>query len=136
PVDAAMLRARAHKERKDFAAARWLLEGALARAPSALGPWVVLSHVLIAEGRDWAGAERALRQVLTLEPRHAEAKHNLNVLVRQRGRPQEACARTRPFARDLWDVTALPVRPDLAGVPPPPRRRAPLWALPDVRLRG
>jgi tetratricopeptide (TPR) repeat protein len=90
PVDAAVLRARGHKERKDYAAARWLLEGALALAPKSVGPWVILSHVLLAEGRDWAGAERALRQVLALDPQHAEARHNLAVLLRQQGRPPEA----------------------------------------------
>ena len=42
--------------------------------------------VLLQEGRDWEGAERALRDVLELEPQHGETKHNLNVLLRRLGR--------------------------------------------------
>jgi hypothetical protein len=42
--------------------------------------------VLLQEGRDWEGAERALRDVLALDPGHAEARHNLDVLLHQQGR--------------------------------------------------
>jgi tetratricopeptide (TPR) repeat protein len=90
PVDAAVLRARGLKERKDYPAARWLLEGATALAPQATGPWVILSHVLLAEGKDWAAAERVLRKILSLDPNHGEAKHNLGILLRQLGKPAEA----------------------------------------------
>jgi hypothetical protein len=62
----------------------------VALAPQAVGAWVILTHVLLAESRDWPAAERSLRKVLELEPRHAEAKHNLSVLLRQQGRPAEA----------------------------------------------
>jgi hypothetical protein len=39
--------------------------------------------VLLQEGRDWNAAENALRDVLTLDPNHAEARQNLAVLMRQ-----------------------------------------------------
>jgi hypothetical protein len=38
------------------------------------------------EGRDWAAAERALRDVLALDPEHTEAQHNLRLLLQQRSR--------------------------------------------------
>jgi hypothetical protein len=52
----------------------------------ALGPRVLLSQVLLQEGRDWEAAERALRDVLSIDPHHAETKHNLSVLLRHLGR--------------------------------------------------
>jgi cytochrome c-type biogenesis protein CcmH/NrfG len=51
---------------------------------------VILSHVLLQEGRDWAAAEGALRQVLALDPSHAEARQNLALLLRQQGRQAAA----------------------------------------------
>jgi hypothetical protein len=42
--------------------------------------------VLLQEGRDWAAAERALRDVLDIDPNHAETRHNLTVLQRRLGR--------------------------------------------------
>jgi glycosyltransferase involved in cell wall biosynthesis len=81
---AVLLRARGHLARREFAAARALLEEAIARAPTALAPRVALSHAWLQEGHDPAAAERALRDVLALDPDHAEARHNLAVLL---GRP-------------------------------------------------
>jgi hypothetical protein len=43
-------------------------------------PRVLLSHVLLQEGKDPAAAEQALRAVLALDPGDAEAQHNLQVL--------------------------------------------------------
>jgi hypothetical protein len=54
--------------------------------PQAIWPRVVLSHVLLQEGRDLAGAEKALRDVLALDPNHAEARVNLAVLLQNRQR--------------------------------------------------
>jgi GT2 family glycosyltransferase/Tfp pilus assembly protein PilF len=82
--EAAALRARAHLARRDFAAARALLEAALVAHPQALAPRVVLSHVLLQEGRDLAAAEQALREVLAVDPDNREALHNLAVLNGQR----------------------------------------------------
>jgi tetratricopeptide (TPR) repeat protein len=83
PLEAAVLRARLHLARKDFATARQLLEETIARSPRAVYPRQILSHVLLQEGRDWAAAEKALRDVLALDPNHAEAKRNLELLRRQ-----------------------------------------------------
>jgi glycosyltransferase involved in cell wall biosynthesis len=86
PPKVGWLRARGQVQRKEFAAARRTLETVLAQDATALGPRVLLSQVLLQEGRDWEGAERALRDVLELEPQHGETKHNLNVLLRRLGR--------------------------------------------------
>jgi tetratricopeptide (TPR) repeat protein len=86
-AEAALLRARAHLARQEFAPARQLLEEAIVRAPQALAPRVLLSYVFLQEGRDRAGAERALRAVLALDPENPEARGNLAVLLRQRVRP-------------------------------------------------
>jgi tetratricopeptide (TPR) repeat protein len=85
-VEAAVLRARGHLARHQFDAARSAQAGAIAGSPGAVWPRVILTHVLLQEGRDWAGAERALRDVLALDPGHAEARQNLDLLVRQQGR--------------------------------------------------
>jgi GT2 family glycosyltransferase/Flp pilus assembly protein TadD len=84
-VEAEVARARLHLGRREFAAARQVLDEAIARAPDALRPRVVLSHVLLQEGRDPCASERALREVLALAPGHAEATRNLTVLLRQQG---------------------------------------------------
>ncbi|MCS6852418.1 MAG: glycosyltransferase [Gemmataceae bacterium] len=84
--EAAMLQARLHQERREFASARALLEGVIARQPTALGPRVALSQVLLQEGRDLAAAERALLAVLELDPGYEEARRSL-ALLRQTRRP-------------------------------------------------
>jgi tetratricopeptide (TPR) repeat protein len=83
PGEAAVLRARRHLAGQDFAAARQLLAAAIATAPRAVWPRVILSHALLQEGRDGAAAEQALRDILALDPRHAEAQRNLAVLRQQ-----------------------------------------------------
>jgi glycosyltransferase involved in cell wall biosynthesis/predicted Zn-dependent protease len=82
--EAAVLRARGLAARKQFAEARRLLEETAARHPQALWPRVALSHVLLQEGRDWAAAAKALRDVLALDPANSEAHYNLG-LLRARG---------------------------------------------------
>ncbi|HKI33740.1 MAG TPA: glycosyltransferase [Gemmataceae bacterium] len=86
PPKVGWLRARGQLQRQEFAAARRTLQGVIAADGQALGPRVLLTHVLLQEGRDWAGTERALREVLTLDPGHAETRHNLKVLLRRLGR--------------------------------------------------
>jgi tetratricopeptide (TPR) repeat protein len=88
-VEAAVLRARAHLASRSFAAARKLLDETIARAPQAIWPRVILSHVLLQEGSDPAAAEQALRDVLALDPNQREARHNLGVLLQQQGRTLE-----------------------------------------------
>jgi tetratricopeptide (TPR) repeat protein len=86
PVDAALLHVRVLMARQEFAAARQLLEQAIARAPQVVSLRLILTHVLLLEGRDWEAAERALRDVLALDPNNQDASHNLAVLMRQLGR--------------------------------------------------
>jgi tetratricopeptide (TPR) repeat protein len=84
PVEAAVLRARGHLGRKEYQQGRALVQETIAANPQALWPRVVLSHIFLQEGKDWTAAETALREVLRLEPNHAEAKRNLSILVHQR----------------------------------------------------
>ncbi len=90
-VEGAVMRARGKLARKEFAAARQLLEESIARSPQEVWPLVILSHLLLQEGKDLAAAERVLRRVLTLDPNHAQARHNLELLLHnqtaQRGQP-------------------------------------------------
>jgi tetratricopeptide (TPR) repeat protein len=87
-LTATLLRARAHMFRKDFATARQLAEAAIAQAPQAVWPREVLSHVLVLEGRDWAAAERALRDLLAIQPSNPTALQNLAVAQRELARGQ------------------------------------------------
>jgi glycosyltransferase involved in cell wall biosynthesis len=84
-LEGLLLGGRAHLARRDFEAARLVLEKAIGQAPQALLPRVLMSHVLLQEGKDWAGAERALLDVLALEPGDREAQHNLRLLRQQQG---------------------------------------------------
>jgi tetratricopeptide (TPR) repeat protein len=86
PVEANVLRARAHLARREFDAAKELLGSIIAEAPKELWPRVILSHVYLQEGTDWPAAEQALRDVLALDPEHTEARHNLDLLLQQSSR--------------------------------------------------
>jgi GT2 family glycosyltransferase len=83
-VEAAVMQARGHLVRREFVLARLLLRETIAQFPQALWPRVILSHVLLQEGRDWEAAEQALRDVLELAPNHTEARRNLDILLQQR----------------------------------------------------
>jgi len=84
--DAAVVRARGHLARREFAAARGLLEGVIGQAPKALWPRLLLSRALCEEGEDQKAAEQALREVLALAPDHPEAKERL-IAVQRRSTP-------------------------------------------------
>jgi GT2 family glycosyltransferase/tetratricopeptide (TPR) repeat protein len=84
-VEGATLQARAHLVRREFVQARLLLRETIAQSPQALWPRVILSRVLLEEGREWDGAEQALRDVLEMAPNHAEASRNLDVLLQRKG---------------------------------------------------
>jgi GT2 family glycosyltransferase len=86
PPRVGWLRARAQAQRKEYTAARRTLEAVIVHDDAALGPRVLLSQILLQEGRDWEAAERALCEVLQREPQHGETRHNLNVLRRRLGR--------------------------------------------------
>ena len=87
PAEAKALRGRVLLARGDFVGARAMLDRAVAQSPQALWPRVILTHVLLQEGRDPDAAERALRDVLAMEPQHAEARHNLAVLLQRKNLP-------------------------------------------------
>jgi tetratricopeptide (TPR) repeat protein len=79
-LEATLLRARGCLVRQEFAAARALLAACIVEAPQALGPRLILSHVLLQENRDLDAAEQALGDVLALDPHCVEARRNLEVL--------------------------------------------------------
>lgn len=83
-MEVEVFRARLCLARKEYAAAQSLLQQTIAAHPNAVWPRVILSHVLLQEGRDWDFAEQVLRGILELEPGHAEARQNLEILLRQR----------------------------------------------------
>jgi len=85
-VEAALLRGRVHLAKKNFREARRIVEELLTEHPKAIHLHHFLSHVLLQEGRDWVAAERVLRNILALDPNHAEAKKNLGVLFEQQRR--------------------------------------------------
>jgi glycosyltransferase involved in cell wall biosynthesis/Flp pilus assembly protein TadD len=81
-VEAALLRGRGLLARKDFNTARGLLTGVVERHPGIVTAWVLLSYVLLQEGRDLVAAERVLLKILELDPGDTEARSNLTVLRR------------------------------------------------------
>jgi glycosyltransferase involved in cell wall biosynthesis/Flp pilus assembly protein TadD len=85
-LEATVFRARGHLARREFGTARAVLQPVLWAHPRAVWPRVVLSHVLLQEGKDLDAAEQVLREVLQLDPQHAQANQNLAVLLRQRQR--------------------------------------------------
>jgi tetratricopeptide (TPR) repeat protein len=89
-ADAAILRARLHLAKKEFGPARVILERLIQQAPAAMPPRFYLTHVLLQEGKDWEAAERALRDLLAIDPHRAQAWHNLATLLRRQNRHQEA----------------------------------------------
>src|SRR5262249_46285190 len=89
-VEGQVLLGRAHLARREFAEARSLLESAIAQSPQAVPPLVCLTHVLLQEGRDLAAAEKALSELLVLDPGQGESRRNLAVLLRSQNRPGEA----------------------------------------------
>jgi tetratricopeptide (TPR) repeat protein len=95
-AEAAVVRARACLARREYEPARRLAEEAIAQTPSAVGLRLVLAEVLVQEGRDPAAAERALREVLALDPANAPARHHLDVLFRRQGHPPGEGETTRP----------------------------------------
>jgi tetratricopeptide (TPR) repeat protein len=95
-VEAAVLRARGLLARREFGRAGALLEAVIANDPRAVWPRLILTHVLLQEGKDPEAAERALKAVLELDPHNAQATHNLTLLRAQRRRLAD-----QAFAGDL-----------------------------------
>jgi glycosyltransferase involved in cell wall biosynthesis/Flp pilus assembly protein TadD len=83
------IRSRCFLGRRQFAAARELVEQTIESCPEAVEPRVLLSYVFLQEGEDWEAAEQALNSVLELAPDHSEAKHNLAMLRQQQNCPKQ-----------------------------------------------
>jgi tetratricopeptide (TPR) repeat protein len=79
-VAGSVLAARLHLARREFAVAEELLEQTIMRAPRAIYPRLVLGDVLLQEGRDLAGAEKAWRDLLSLHPNCKPAQQRLIML--------------------------------------------------------
>ena len=83
-VESAILRAQGHMARREFAAAKSLLVEVKERFPNSLLPRVLMSHALLQEDTDHDAAERALREILAMDPNHEPARQNLRVLLSQK----------------------------------------------------
>lgn len=81
-VNAEVMRCRLLVAQSEFATARRRISDLIERFPDLVGPRILLTHLLLREGKDWKAAAVALRQVLRLERGHAEANHNLSLLLR------------------------------------------------------
>lgn len=109
-ADGAVLRARGHMAKKELAAARAILEALIAQFPDALAPRFYLTHVLLGEGKDWAAAERALRELVRVDPAQAQGWYNLAALLRRQNRhreAREACATGRRHCPGDRNLAAL-----------------------------
>ena len=76
--------------RKEFEAARSILEPMAAAQPGSVYPRIILSHVYLQERKDFESAERVLREIVQLDASQAESWRNLAVLLRELGRLDEA----------------------------------------------
>lgn len=82
-VETAVLRALVWMMRRDFVTARQVLHEAIGRFPQALNLREALAQALLHEGRDWAAAEQALRDILAISPNHPQAQRDLAALQQQ-----------------------------------------------------
>lgn len=78
-LDGLLLRARSNMLRKDFVAARALLQQAIASHPQEPWPRELLAHALLLEGGDPAAQVQALRDLLALDPTNGFALQNLPI---------------------------------------------------------
>jgi thioredoxin-like negative regulator of GroEL len=106
--EAALLQARAFLARREFAAARQLLENILVHSGDAVKPRVILSHVLL-QADDAEAAEPLLRQIVQLDPRQAEPWRNLAVLLGRNSRLPEAVEAAQEGYRHCPDDAELPL---------------------------
>jgi tetratricopeptide (TPR) repeat protein len=115
-ADAQLLHARALLVRREYDAARELLEDLIARDPRAAAPHVYLSHIYLQQAEAagdrrsswWDAAEQILRTVVRLDPHQASSWRNLALLLgHERGRPTEALAACRAGRFHCPDDAAL-----------------------------
>jgi tetratricopeptide (TPR) repeat protein len=81
-VEAECLIGRSFTARDEHAAAREVLESAVARFPQSVSLRAAYSYALLEGGFDTVEAEAALREVLKLDPENGQAKRNLEALYR------------------------------------------------------
>jgi GT2 family glycosyltransferase/Tfp pilus assembly protein PilF len=104
-----ILQARGMLARKEFEAARSVLEPMVAAQPGSVYPRIILSHVYLQERKDFESAERVLREIVQLDPTQSESWRNLAVLLRERGRLDESAEACRTGWRHCLDYPTLPL---------------------------
>jgi glycosyltransferase involved in cell wall biosynthesis/tetratricopeptide (TPR) repeat protein len=77
-----LLKARALLAQRQFDESRAIICAMIDKYPRVLQWRVLLSHAWLQEGKDFHAAEAALRQILNIDPSHSEARHNLEILLR------------------------------------------------------
>jgi len=87
-----VLRGREMLTRKEYEPAKNILREVAAKNPAWVYPRIILSHVLLQEGRDEPAAEQVLREIVEMDPSQSESWRNLAVLYRHQGRLAEAAA--------------------------------------------
>jgi len=80
-LNVALIQAQLLEKQGKVPEAKKLLQQICAEFGRALPPRIALSRLLLAEGRDWAAAEHALRNVLEIDPNNKEAQYNLALLL-------------------------------------------------------
>ena len=80
-TDAALMIARAHLGRRDFASARGILEEINAAAPGQMRVLMLLTQVLLEQGTDRDAAESSLKAILAIDPTHAAARRTMEELA-------------------------------------------------------
>jgi hypothetical protein len=116
--------------RREFEAARTLFEKASATEPQAIAPRVCPTHVLLQERKDWAAGERALCEVVRLDPGEVESWRNLAVLLKSQKRVAEALAVCRSAQAHVGSDPAL--LSELASRGPPLARVVPIETTPKA----
>lgn len=114
----------------DFTAAKRAYDRALEANPFNDNTWYKLAFVCTRDPARWPEAESAYREAARLAPNHADASHNLGVLLLQSGRPAQAvpwflraCAFGPDPMRDLcWLGRARLAAGDLPGAAEAVRR--------------
>jgi Tfp pilus assembly protein PilF len=95
--------------RKEFEAARWVLEPMVAAQPGSVYPRIILSHVYLQERKDLESAGRVLREIVQLDATQAESWRNLAVLLREQGWLDESAEACRTGWRHNPSYPTLPL---------------------------
>jgi tetratricopeptide (TPR) repeat protein len=87
-----VLRARRMLAGKEYEPAKGILRDLATKNPAWVYPRIILSHVLLQEGKDEAAAEQVLREIVELDPSQAESWRNLAVLYRHQKKLAQSAA--------------------------------------------